>query len=405
VYENNSGEAGIDIVKKALPFGKNTPDSTDLEQPANDGNNNGSGFVIDENGERILPKIFQLHKASIAGAYPLLRKTPNNAENVFVRYLERGVGHIYETNLSTLKEKRISNTTRLKIYEALWGESGDSVIIRYLDDKDEETIRSFLIKLGMISAEEQIPGEIVSQPKDIETEGLFLPENIKNMVISQDSKKVFYLIDTGNRVLGTIYDMESGKSRQIFRSPLTEWLPQWPDKNTITLTTKPSGEVPGFMYFLDVEKETESKMLGGISGLTTLTSPDENNILYSESGSGLFTLNIYKTEEKLVQTLPLITLPEKCVWSVLDTNIIYCAVPTAIPSDTYPDSWYQGLVSFSDEIWALDIITFSTELIASPTELAREEIDAINLSLDPKEEYLFFTNKKDLSLWRVRLRD
>ena len=52
------------------------------------------------------------------------------------------------------------------------------------------------------------------------------------------------------------------------------------------------------------------------------------------------------------------TLPEKCVWSKADASIFYCAVPENIPADNiYPDVWYQGLMSFSDAIWKVNIKT------------------------------------------------
>jgi hypothetical protein len=399
-YKNQNGERGVDIVNNALPFGKGAPNAqTSTTTPIKDG----SGGFIGGGENNNIQKLFQIHKTAVAGAGPFVIQTEGGEEKTLIRYLERGVGHIFETNLSTMKESRISNTTRLKIYEAVWGENGKSVIIRYLDDKDGETIRSFLIKLGDTPTQEEIPGESAPQTQNTETNGMFLPENIKNVTVSGDSKKIFYLLNTGDVALGTIYNLETEKTAQIFRSAFTEWLPQWPNKNMITLTTKPSSEVPGIVYSLDTKTERMTKVLGGIKGLTTLTSPDGEKVLYSESVRGGITLNLYNTKNHSSQTLPFTTLPEKCVWGNVNTNIIYCAVPTVIQNGAYPDEWYQGFVSFSDDIWTIDVETLTTKLLVSPTKEAREEIDAVNLLLDPNERYLFFTNKKDLSLWGIRI--
>lgn len=418
VYKNKTGETGFDVVKNAFPFGKSAQDDLGLTQKQKE---DGGGFVSFGGKNSTTPKLFQIHKESVAGAYPFVKITSNNTrkespedtkntsslkngeETVFIRYMERGLGHIFETNIDTMEEDRISNTTRLKIYEAIWGDVGKNVVIRYLDDIDNKTIRSFLIKLNEDTQVEEIPGEIINiQPKQ-EEEGIFLPENITSITKSSDSEKIFYIINTGTSAIGTIYNTESNNSTQIFRSELTEWLSQWPNKDTITITTKPSGGVPGFMYFLDINSEDITKILGNINGLTTLTSPNGKKILYSESINGSFTLNLYDVEKQATEKLPLTTLPEKCTWGRIDVSIIYCAIPTTIPSSTYPDQWYKGLISFSDEIWSIDTKTYTTSFIVSPTDLRIGDMDIVNLQLDPKENYVFFSNKKDLSLWGVKL--
>ncbi len=405
-YQNKEGDSGVDIIKNALPFGGTPYEPTEVTPTESivDEGEILSGWV----GSISKPKLFQLHKEAIAGSY-LFKKDISNEDGdkkTIARYIERGVGHIFETEMNNLKEERISNITRLKIYEAVWGNSGKNVIIRYLDDKDEETIRSFVITLGdteitpLLEFEEEIPIEIVEQ----ETEGIFLPENISGIALSEENdKKIFYIFELNNSTVGTIYNLENSKMAQIFQSPFTEWLPQWPSKDTITLTTKPSEKVPGFMYFLDVKTERFTKILSEINGLTTLTNLDGNKILYSESKNSWISLSIYDTEKHSSKELPLSTLPEKCTWSKMDKNIIYCAIPNNPTRGSYPDQWYQGLISFSDDIWAINTETYATERILSLTDTAREEFDVIKLQIDDEDRFISFTNKKDLSLWSVKL--
>ena len=398
IYKNKDGDSGIDIIKNTLPFGSNPNNSsaTNTDNTNTGDTETSSGWI----GDISKPKLFQIHKEAVAGSYSF-----KDEDDTVARYMERGVGHIFETNMSTLNEERISNTTRLKIYEALWGNSGKNVVIRYLDDTDEETIRSFAITLkdttnSSTLFEEEIPTETQSQ----ETEGVFLPENITSMALSEeDDKKIFYLFKIDDSSVGTIYNLESGKMAQIFQSQFTEWLPQWPNKDIITLTTKPSEKVPGFMYFLNTKTEELVKILSDIKGLTTLTSPNVENILYSESANGWVSLNIYNTKKHSSSTLPLATLPEKCVWSKSDKNIIYCAVPKNPQRGSYPDQWYQGLISFSDDIWSINTETYATERILSLSDAAREEFDVIKPQISDNGEFIFFTNKKDLSLWGIKL--
>jgi hypothetical protein len=402
-YKNKVGNNGFDVMLNTLPFGKDTetipntstPKEKNVEVLPNEGQNNVA-----------IPKLFQLHKTAIAGAYSTERQKKNNKSEKedFIRYMERGIGHIFETNLSNLKEERVSNTTRLKIHEAIWGDNGQSVIIRYLDEEDKKTIRSFLIKLQEESSKNTIQEENTKIQTSKETEGIFLPENIQNItVLETNDKKIFYLLNLGDSIVGTIYNIDNGNTSQIFQSPFTEWTAQWPTKKTIVLTTKPSEKIPGFVYFLNTQTEVFTKILEDINGLTTLTSPDAKKILYSESTRDGFTLNIYKTSTNTTETLPLNTLPEKCVWSKINTAIIYCSVPNNPQPGSYPDEWYQGVKSFTDNIWMINTETYTTNQIIDLNKESGDVFDIINPQLSLDEKFLFFTNKKDLSLWGVSL--
>ena len=312
-----------------------------------------------------------------------------------LRYVERATGNIYQTFADKIKEQKFSTTIIPKIYEAYLGNKGGSVILRYLKSYDR-TIETFVGSL---------PKEILGkETSNNEVKGTFLPENISDMSVSADTLKIFYLFNVGDSATGIISDLLSNKKIQVFSSPFTEWLSSWPNSRMITLTTKPSGAVPGYMYAFDPNsKGGINKILGGINGLTTLTSPDGKLVLYADNN---LTLNIFHTDTKISDTLGAKTLPEKCIWNKggKTNTFIYCAVPKHIGASSYPDAWYQGEVSFSDEIWKIDVQKGNATMIANPTAEANEEIDGIKLALDETENYLFFVNKKDSYLWELYLK-
>ncbi len=95
-------------------------------------------------------------------------------------------------------------------------------------------------------------------------------------------------------------------------------------------------------------------------------------------------------------------LPEKCLWTK-DSITLFCGAPNEIPEGMYPDSWYQGKVSFSDALWKINTETGALNILAIPEEDAREEIDLIDPMLSPDEHTLIFRNKKDSSLWSLQL--
>ena len=78
-------------------------------------------------------------------------------------------------------------------------------------------------------------------------------------------------------------------------------------------------------------------------------------------------------------------------------------MPKDFSSQNYPDAWYQGIVSFDDIFWKIDLISQTSVVLFDPEELGGEKIDGIKLSLSPSENLLFFVNKKNGSLWSYDL--
>ncbi len=368
------------------------------------GDNASSTIDIGGGTTASIPRLRQLSTAPVAGA------TSNSAYSA--EYIERATGNIYSVSMTSLRApQRLSNTTIPKLYEAMWAGSGDSVLIRYLQG-DTASIVSFYGSLKATSAASANTVEIGQDTGSGSglggVQGSFLAADIGNMSVSPTKDKLFYLTeDQSGQEIGVIYNTSDAKKTQVFQSPFRDWLSQWPKANVIALTTKPSANVAGYLYFLndflDTKKSAFTRILGDINGLTTLTSPDTKNVLYSQSNNGGFTLNTYNIKDNKSQPISLTTLPEKCVWSKINVNVVYCAIPANIPNTDYPDAWYQGLVSFSDNIWGINTATGETDLLINIPDFSGKEIDAIKPFLSDSEQFLFFTNKKDSMLWSLDL--
>ena len=82
---------------------------------------------------------------------------------------------------------------------------------------------------------------------------------------------------------------------------------------------------------------------------------------------------------------------------------MYCAVPQTLPQAEYPDQWYQGLFSFSDNIWKIDTKTGVVEKILTPSDLRASSLDMINLTLSSDDSYLLFMNKITGTPWVFRI--
>lgn len=310
-----------------------------------------------------------------------------------VRYVQKTNGNIYQTFADNIDERKITTNIIPQVHEAFFGNKGESVIMRYLKE-DNKTIETFVGSLP----KEFLTGDIL---ENNEVKGTFLPENITDLSLSADTQKIFYLFNASNSSVGVVSSYLGDKKTQVFNSPFTEWLTFWPNVDIVTLTTKPSSNVLGYMYTLNPNKKDFIKVLSGINGLTTLTSPSGKLILYSDNN---LSLSLYNTETKEVTSTGVKTMPEKCVWNKSNL-IIYCAVPKFVDRGNYPDSWYQGEVSFNDAIWKIDANTGNGSQLVDPSSLPEgENTDGIKLALDDNENYLFFVNKINSLLWEYNLK-
>ncbi len=326
----------------------------------------------------------QLTQVAIAGA----ANVPNASTSV--RYIEKATGHIYEINPNGKDRDRISNTTILKIFETHWNKDGDKVVSRYIDDEGVlPEIKSFSSVINAVSNS---------------IEGVFLPSSVTEIAVSPQNDNVFYLNkpEVRGKTFGVVSDFENEKQDIIFSMPFGEFNVSWPSENIIALLTKPASGVKGFLYFLYPNTEKFEKVIGDVEGLGALVSPDGKKVIYSQNAKRNFSVKIFDVEEGSSNSFGVKTMPEKCVWSLSEENLVYCGVPKSLPRAEYPNDWYQGKISFNDSIWKIDIDSGETTLL-----LENANADAINLFFAggeaESEKYLVFTNKKDNTLWSLKL--
>jgi len=346
----------------------------------------GTGGILGGDGAALL-RLRQISNFPVAGA----SFAENENEETLIRFVARENGHIFEVRADSTTQKRISNTTILRIWDTKWLSNGSAFVARFLDEENSE-IESFYAEIK----ENEVGGEG-------EVEGVFLPNNIKELTLSSNDK-IFYLTSSGDGSVGIISDADGDGKVQVFDSPLSEWNIQWSGENKIALTTKPSADTLGYLYFLDNKTEKLEKILSGFAGLTTLVNKDATNVLFTQNEGNRLLLSVLDIDKEQITDLPVWTLSEKCIWSELNENIVYCGVPNVIPQGGDLDLWYQGLTSFSDSVWMIDIETQTASVLADPTDIVEREIDLIKPILSADEDYLIFTNKKDSLLWSLKLK-
>lgn len=348
-------------------------------------------------GEPIVQsRLTRISALPVAGGTPLIKEKidPEDSKKkvyeLWVRYVEKGRGFVYEKNMAELSsERKLSTTTIPHIEEAIFLGS-DTVALRYLGN-DLETIQTFI---------GTIPKEIPGGDSPSVLRGYFMTENIKAFVVSPSGKKFFHLFSSNEATFGTLTDVASNKKSQFFESAFGEWAPTLSTNGEyVFLLTKPSALVPGYLYRVTPPGNTLVKILGNINGLTTLPNNTGTKVLYTDN---TLSLSSYDVVQKTTTPIGIKTLPEKCVWQS-DGVFAYCFVPNTLINALYPDAWYQGTLHFNDSLWRINTSTGGTEFIANISGIVSGGLDATKLFLAPNESTIFFINKKDLTLWSYTL--
>ena len=322
----------------------------------------------------------------------------NSSNQDDLEFIERANGNVYQylPQVQNSESERLTNTTIPKVQEVVWSANTNDLVYRYLDN-DTDTIDSFS---GIIT-------NATTTGNLGQINGVFLNKNIAELVSDPKGDKIFSLFEKtdGSGSYGVMSNFDGTGQKQVFSSPASFWNISWPTNSTITFTTKPAYTDYGYLYFFNAQTGVFQKILGNMSGLSTLTNSDASLVAYSESQNNAFSLNVYNLKNKTTGNINMATLADKCVWGVQDNTILYCAVPQNIPPDNYPDAWYQGTESFSDNIWMIDTKSGATTEIYQNQTGTNENpaIDAMNLTVSPDDKYLAFQNKIDLSEWLLNL--
>ncbi|MCX6701864.1 MAG: hypothetical protein NTX96_01555 [Candidatus Zambryskibacteria bacterium] len=367
---------GNSIFKNFFPFGGNTV----AEIPVT------GEPIIEPTPPEISNYALKLRKISaepVAGAGVLDFKA-----GTVVRYIEKATGHIYETELFSPNQNRISNTTIPMVYDAIWGNKNNSLIARYLKD-DNQTIDTYGLLIKGISTTTE---NLVSAVK--------FPENLNEMSVFGSS--VFSLEQKIDSSVGYISNFDGSRRTQIWNYPIRELLSQYVNAKTVALTTKPDQNTEGFLFFVDTGNGQIRRILGNVFGLSVLVNDLATQILFLDQGGApqMFVFDI--KNKSSISTTPT-TFPEKCVWSKKDRNIIYCAVPQEFIDRDSLTLWYRGFVSFTDDIWKYNIKNNTSSVVESLVNESNEQIDVIKPMLSENEQYLVFINKIDNSLWSLDL--
>lgn len=350
----------------------------------------GETTEFDGGSSASLAQIFRISNTPTAGFVILAR-----GNDSWVRFVDRATGHIFETKLplteadANLEKVRITNTTLPKIYEAHFSTNGLSVLLRSLVE-DSDVIDNLTLTL--------------TPPRASSTDTLYgvAATNLRGDIdnVASGANLFFSLRNNGGIVSSTF---TGGNTKTLFTSPFTNWRVSLLGNNLLVFP-KPSFRAMSSLYSLSSGGGSLTKITGPFAGLMGVSNPAGNRILYSyyeEDSTKTFTLN---TQAKSLSEILPATLAEKCVWSTREVSKFYCGVPITTISGNLPDDWYLGKTHFTDYIWQFDTDAETAKLISQPKTDFGLDLDISEPKVNTSEDFMVFINKRDQTLWGVRLK-
>jgi hypothetical protein len=301
--------------------------------------------------------------------------------DVEVRFIDRASGNVYSYIAHARTLTRISNKTLPGIQVASWTPDGSRVYAQFLASSGgQEQINTYAMdaKGG---------------------NGYLLDNNLSEAVVA-GANTLFTLFPGSTGSVGTLSGVDGSDAHTLFSSVLSA-LSVHPTSGDLFATNKPSSQLDGYAFQISHKTGAFTRILGPLRGLSVLPSPDGSSLLYSYTDGGVYYLRVLNLATRASTALPVATLAEKCVWTA-DGSSAYCAVPTNL-SGNLPDDWYQGATTFTDRIWKIDLSDRVARLNHDPNQVGKVNVDAVDLTLDPNESVLVFSDKHSGALYSYTL--
>ena len=304
----------------------------------------------------------------------------------YILFVDRITGHIYGYSQDGLAPFQITNTTIPGVYDAYITQNGTKVFMRYFD-KDTNVIKTITATIPSF-----IEGADPHPLANLKS----LQDNISSFAVSESTNYFSYVVP--GYYGSSVYTVDSKNVSTTFSSPLREWSVVYGGE-TPYITNKASAYLEGSTFSLPKNIYN----VGGKTGLISLPNKTGELTLSSMwSSSGLLTFISSKKTGGL-STLPIKTLASKCVW--MDTSRVLCGVPSILTTgeEGLPDDWYQGSVSFSDDLFLIDTKNAESSILFSLTGEVGNPFDIIHPQINKGSTSLLFTNKQNGSMWMVNL--
>ncbi len=386
----DSEQTLVETVRDVLPFGSgenvNIPTNNDPQVTVGGENQN----IFDT--ETTEAKLLRLSDTPVAGYVALARGT-----STIVRFADRATGHIFEVLLKSsgtnnLDKVRLTNETLPKIYEAHFRADGSAVLFRSLEN-DSDTTENLSLTLTA-------PRSTSTSTENLYTISATTLRGEIDSVMLGLNNTLYYVVKDSSSIVSSTF---TGTGlRTLYTSAFNNWRLSRAGNNLLVYP-KASANTSGSAYTLPAGGGSLSKLVGPLSGLTAVANNNGSRLLYSYNEGGLTKLFIKNISTNTSSEVLPATLAEKCVWSNRTTAVLFCGTPIDNVRGFEPDNWYRGRTHFSDYLWQFNSDSEIARLLIDPKAEFNLDLDVSKPTLSPDENFLFFINKTDQTLWGLKL--
>lgn len=304
------------------------------------------------------------------------------ASSTVLMFVDRATGYVYGYPVETGKPYQISNTIFPGIYDANIFNEGKKIMMRYVDQDKNRVV-------GVIANIPNVQDNEMALPL---TNIQYISSKVTSMATNATHNEASYVVTSDNG--SAIYTLASKGPSLVASSPFSEWLLSY-GGDALYVTPKASAYVPGVTLSVPSFSQEVSEKTG------LMSNPGPGGIILNSMWGvqGLATFLSNNGEIKMVNAK---TLASKCAWG--DKKFLVCGVPKLLPRQTegLPDDWFQGRVSFDDDLYIIDPNTGDR----FPLYTFKNEdgvFDVTNISFTQDKTLLSFTKKQDASLWMLNL--
>lgn len=311
-------------------------------------------------------KLRQLTTKPVIGA-----RIINKASTTVMRYVEAGTGHVFDIDLVSGQEERVSPISVPSAEKAVLNNNGMYV-----------AVRSGLGNEGLVTL---VNLSDLENPTSVK-----LPNQMRTFAFGYNNELLFTEISLG-QTEGKGYLPSTGATRRLFTAPFAAHAMAWSESSSTNhiIYTKPAASMIGYAYEVTATGLKRYPYSG--FGLTITQSGGVRFVgRLSESGYRATVVNAALQESES----PAALIPEKCV---AGSERQYCASPFELTERNFPDAWYKGKLVSNDNIW--EINGGSATMVAFPSRTAGRNLDITDLRLSNNGKMLYFVNRIDNTLW------
>lgn len=351
--------------------------------------------VVEQGAASSGNKVYQLLEGPVAGAVVLQMGRPTTT---VARFVMADSGRVFDLPLDVpgAVPRVVSNTTVPGIARVVWtagdsapGVRGDGALMQYVD---QDTIKTVHVAFPPATTTLSTTGAVKLK---------FLPDGVQSIAASPDGKSITYLLKAGSGSDGYTAKPDGTSSRKAFALPLMQMLVSWPSQATIMAQSPSAAGVPGVVYSINAQTGTTEPIIYA-EGLSASANTAFSKVVYQSASAGARSTYVRDVRTGLNTGLSFDPMPERCVWNT--ATIIYCASPLTFVPANYLDLWHAGVSTAQDSLFAYDVASGATKIMAAPgSNDGGEAADIAEFSVARDGSYAIYIRKGDRSLWGVRL--